>query len=282
MRSLRVTLILGALTLLGGCATRLPMGARPGPFDQPFRRFNPPAPARPVPGTQPKQAIGAGPSSTRSAASAAAEVTRVPPAIDPRKALSIARSLVGKKQLQVDGQRFPNDCTGLIAAAYASSGLELLSSARATDNGVTAMYRFAQRHGRVYETGKPTPGDLVFFRETYDQNRDGRANDGLTHVGIVDEVEPDGTVTVIHRVSRGVVRYRMNLTHRTSRRDPRTGRAINDYLRAPGSGQKSVLTGQLFAAYGSLVPPDSTRGKKPPSEPGAEPGPAQRDQVARR
>jgi hypothetical protein len=94
----------------------------------------------------------------------------------------------------------------------------------------------------------------VFFRETYDQNRDGRRNDGLTHVGLVDEVEADGTVVVIHRVKRGVVRYRMNLARPNLRRDPRTGEVINDMLRAPGAGRVPVLTGQLFASYGSVLP----------------------------
>ncbi len=106
----------------------------------------------------------------------------------------------------------------------------------------------------MFEKGTPVPGDLVFFRETYDQNRDGRTNDGLTHVGLVERVLEDGTVTVIHRVSRGVVRYRMNLAHPLARKDPASGRAINDYLRAPGSGEKGVLTGQLFSAYASLLP----------------------------
>jgi hypothetical protein len=98
------------------------------------------------------------------------------------------------------------------------------------------------------------PGDLVFFRETYDQNRDGRRNDGLTHVGLVEDVDAAGTVTVIHRVSRGVVRYRMNLARPEVQKDPRTGAVLNDRLRAPGRGRPQVLTGQLFAAYATLLP----------------------------
>ena len=94
----------------------------------------------------------------------------------------------------------------------------------------------------------------MFFRETYDRNRDGRHNDGLTHVALVDEVAADGTVVLIHRVSRGVVRYRMNLARPGVHKDPRTGGVLNDMLRAPGGGKKSALTGQLFVAYGSVLP----------------------------
>jgi hypothetical protein len=73
-------------------------------------------------------------------------------------------------------------------------------------------------------------------------------------VGIVDQVEEDGTVTVIHRVKRGVVRYRMNLSRPSVAKDPRNGKILNDTLRAPGPGKSFALTGQLFAAYATLLP----------------------------
>jgi hypothetical protein len=96
---------------------------------------------------------------------------------------------------------------------------------------------------------------LVFFRETYDLNRDGRMNDGLTHVGIVESVDRGSTVSIIHRVNRGVVRYRMNLDRPGVHRDSSTGDVLNDYLRPPGQNQALTLTGQLFAGYGALFPP---------------------------
>jgi cell wall-associated NlpC family hydrolase len=168
--------------------------------------------------------------------------------------LSTARALVGKPQVKVGGRTYPSDCTGLVEAVYAQAGLSLKSVSKPGDNGVTALYRYALNNGRVYNGGKPLPGDLVFFRETYDQNRDGRRNDGLTHVGIVDQVDTNGTVTVIHRVKRGVVRYRMNLSQPKVSKDPNTGKILNDTLRAPGAGKTFALTGQLFAAYASVLP----------------------------
>ena len=177
------------------------------------------------------------------------------PASNPReRVLTTARALVGQPTVQVNGRRYPADCTALIEATYAQAGVKFRGTLKPGDNGVTALYRYARANGRVYTEGRPVPGDLVFFRETYDQNRDGRRNDGLTHVGLVDGVDPDGTVTVIHRVKRGVVRYRMNLARPHLPRDPRTGEVLNDMLRNPGPGQTHVLTGQLFAAFGSVLP----------------------------
>jgi hypothetical protein len=182
------------------------------------------------------------------------QVRPSPPAGSREDVLAAARGLVGSSKVRLAGRTWPDDCTGFVEAVYARAGVSFRGAGVAGDNGVTAMYRYARSHGRVYTKGQPKPGDLVFFRETYDQNRDGRRNDGLTHVGVVDEIEGDGTVVVIHRVKRGVVRYRMNLAKPSLRRDPRTGEVLNDMLRAPGAGKMPVLTGQLFASYGSVLP----------------------------
>ena len=84
----------------------------------------------------------------------------------------------------------------------------------------------------------PNPGDLVFFDDTHDRNHDGRRNDPLTHVGIVVRTESDGTVVFAHRLDRGVVLGRMNLS------DPgvRTvgGRVVNDWLREGGAVRGSA------------------------------------------
>ena len=157
--------------------------------------------------------------------------------------VAAARSLVGK--------HFGDDCTGLVRAVFRVRSVDLLADAEPGDNGVTAIYRFALGRGRVFTGGHPLPGDLVFFHDTWDQNGDGRVNDGLTHVGLVESIDPDGTVSVIHRVQRGVVRYRMNLQHPSIRQDAKTGAVLNDYLRPKGRGP-AVLTGQLFAAYATL------------------------------
>lgn len=185
------------------------------------------------------------------------ESARRPAAPEPargarERVLATARGLVGRTKIQVGGRRFGSDCTGLVRAAFAPEGIDLLRHAEPGDNGVTAIWRFASTRGRLYRGGWPVAGDLVFFRETYDQNRDGRINDGLTHVGLVDGVAGDGTITVIHRVSRGVVRYQMNLRHPHQHREPASGKVWNDYLREPGSSRQ-VLTGELFASYATLL-----------------------------
>jgi cell wall-associated NlpC family hydrolase len=274
---MRLGALLVAVAVMTGCATGTPLGFRVAAEDIRHRPATPPSMPRevpspnsaPLPRPAPRPQVAAKPASSPKKPAtvvkasapkrpAAAVVKRTEPRPSPagrEEVLATARALLGQTQLVVDGRRYPADCIGLVQAAYARAGIAFRGAEKAGDNGVTAMYRYAQAHGRVYTGGRPVPGDIVFFRETYDQNRDGRRNDGLTHVGLVDAVDERGTVTVIHRVKRGVVRYRMNLAKKDQRRDAKTGETLNDVLRPPGPGQRQVLTGQLFVAYATLLPP---------------------------
>ncbi len=223
------------LILLCGCATQGPAGGRAM-----FMRYEPFARAaatREIPSTpvvEPERPA----------------LTVAPDARD--RAVTAAHSLLGKTRITVAGKRYGDDCTGFVRAVYEPLGVDLMTAAKKGDNGVTAMWRFALEHGRVFD-GAPSPGDLVFFKETYDLNRDGRVNDGLTHIGVVEAVEKDGTVLVIHRVARGVVRYRMNLAQPTVAKST-GGRRLNDWLRTESPGSKPKLTGELFAGFATLLP----------------------------
>ena len=171
-------------------------------------------------------------------------------------ALAAARFL-GRSQVEVEGNRFTYDCSGLARGVYFAHGVDLYDGLRPTGqtNGVRLIYRHIRRYGRLHHGPTVYPGDLVFFHNTWDFNDDGRLNDLLTHIGVVERVEHDGTVVFVSRVSGGIERYRMNLrypdVHRTS-----DGRVLNDYLRRKGfrdHDETPYLTGQLFATFGTLL-----------------------------
>jgi peptidoglycan DL-endopeptidase CwlO len=169
------------------------------------------------------------------------------------RVLRTAQAMVGRTKVVVNGQRFGDDCTGLVRAAYSGLGFNIMSEGERGENAVTAIWRFASHHGRTYAGGAPIAGDLVFFQETYDRNRDGHTNDGLTHIGVVESVDEMGTVQVIHRVARGVVRYRMNLKFRELKA-LEDGTQVNDWLRSRGAHR---LTAQLFYSFATLLPVES-------------------------
>ncbi len=238
MRSLWLS---AALTLIAtGCATGAPIGGRQFYADR-YEPFARPASTREIPDPEDQ-------------APAASPLVIAPGARD--TAVGTAQALLGKSKVVVHGKTYGDDCTSFMRALYEPLGVNLLSEAEPGDNGVTAMWRFASRHGRIFGGGRPLPGDLVFFKETYDLNRDGQANDGLTHIGLVEDVEEDGTVLVIHRVARGVVRYRMNLSTPTQLRTS-GGKRLNDWLRTEAPGSKPRLTAELFAGFATLLPVES-------------------------
>jgi hypothetical protein len=156
--------------------------------------------------------------------------------------------LVGARKL---GGGVPNDCSGFVRLAYLAAGIDLVAHGfLAGENAVSAIFRRALEVGAVHQRA-PRPGDLVFFRETYDRNRDGRRNDGMTHIGVVESVATDGTVTFIHRGARGVARGRLNLADPTTRQRGQGGPVLNDYIRAASKGTRAYLAGELFAAFAS-------------------------------
>ena len=171
---------------------------------------------------------------------------RLEPTAAPRNRLAArAASLVGLSTLRVVVPHLPDDCTGLVRAVYEDSGIELMLAAERGDNGVTAMYRLAFEKNALH-TQAPAPGDLVFFRETYDRNRDGKHNDGLTHVGVVESVDTLGTVTFVHRSGSGVTRSKLNPGAPLDKRR-------NDFLRPAKHGEPALLSGELFVTFASGV-----------------------------
>ena len=163
---------------------------------------------------------------------------------------------VGQSRIQVGGRNFNPDCSGFVRGVYASQRVDLYSGLGELDggNGVGRIYTHMVEHGRIHYGPTVHPGDLVFFHNTWDFNGDGLPNDPLTHIGVVEKVEPDGTVLFVSALSRGIERYRMNLQHPDVHKTA-DGRVFNDFLRrkrfSDGLGTH-YLAGQLFAAFGTL------------------------------
>jgi len=181
--------------------------------------------------------------------------------------LAGARDSLGDPEL--DGRRLPTDCSGYVRALYARAGVDLFSEGRRADNGVRAIVRWVEIHGVLHRQKVPDPGDLVFFDNSYDRNGDGRLNDPLTHVGLVEEVLADGTALIVHATNHGIVREPMNLLrpHQTAGED---GRTINAPLRRKGRSDSPYtphLMSELFAGFGRVLPQPGISRAAAPSPP---------------
>ncbi len=168
---------------------------------------------------------------------------------------TVAGDAVGGGALTVAGERFRMDCSGVARGIYAKAGVRLGTVDAATldgaHNDTHVLFELARVQGSLRRRD-PLPGDLAFFDDTYDQNRNGLQDDALSHVAVVERVLDDGTVLLVHRIGNGVVRARMNLEHPHDRTDAQ-GQPLNHYLRAARGSTPARTTAELFVAYGSFA-----------------------------
>jgi hypothetical protein len=142
------------------------------------------------------------------------------------------------------------------AFAQALFGSPALADAGHVPGGepnVVANLYLRLRHARMtYGDPPPAAGDLVFLHNTRDVNRNQRTDDWYVTVGVVTEVESDGTVTFIAPGVRAVEALRLNLEHPKARRDEGRQALLNSYVR-PRRLEDPPLThylaGELFAGF---------------------------------
>lgn len=242
---MRLFALLTTAALTAGCAHR---GIQmPGPTHR--MGHTPPAYADTL-----EAAPADAPPAEVAAAPAAQEQAEPPPARQARRrrgrsqgeaVAQGAAELLGKRKMTGGGQSFRYDCSGMVAAAHARAGTDLSGSSR-------NLFDQSRQAGVLHRKKVPHPGDVAFFDDTYDRNNNRRRDDDLTHVAVVESVAGDGTITLVHKGSKGVVRIEMNLKRPHDRRDE-AGRELNDHLRAASARDNGpTLTAELWRAFGSL------------------------------
>ena len=157
---------------------------------------------------------------------------------DVRAAVDTAQSLVGRRDVVVDGRDYGAGCAAVVRAAFDHAGKPLPSDAR------TASALLAVARGRnAMRTGiRCSPGDVVFLSD--------RPGGAVAHVGIVTGVEPDGTAVVVHRLARGIAKMRVNLGYPGRVSDPATGKRLNDTLQV---GKSTAPAGSLVVGVATLL-----------------------------
>lgn len=121
-------------------------------------------------------------------------------------------------------------------------------------NGVKIIHDFVSKVGVMFQLEEEIgEGDIVFFDNTYDRNRDRKVNDPLTHIGIIQRIYPDQTIEFLHHMQGGIQTGYLNL--KNPDRHQMGDRAINTFLRRRTRGDKKgtrYMASHLFASFGSL------------------------------
>jgi hypothetical protein len=111
------------------------------------------------------------------------------------------------------------------------------------------LHQVLSRDGFIYTSTVPKIADVVFFKGTIDP----RVNK-VSHVGIVSDINRDGTVRILNYTSKGVTVLHMNLSTPGVHINE-NGDIKNDFLRKKLSSSDSVklLSGELFCCFGDLL-----------------------------
>lgn len=163
--------------------------------------------------------------------------------------IDYAASLIGTSNLRPINRNFKNDCSGFVNGVYAVKRRKIAYANVRKDRSLSeSLFLTMEGRGLAFMEGRPNIADAVFFRNTYQT-----PYNSVTHVGLVEKVGDDGTVSILHYASGRVGRISMNLRHPDTHKD-QAGRIINDYVRKDpsGRGRKDYLAGSLFHAFGDV------------------------------
>ncbi|GEM_PF-3113667 len=137
-----------------------------------------------------------------------------------------------------------------VMAIYQLNGVDL-SSIKSPMPTIGELYQHAFTNKLVYQSTKPAIGDLAFFHNTVDRNRDGRWNDWHTLVGIVESIDKDETITILTYQTNKIERIQLNLKYPELQKGKK-GQVLNTQIR-PNEGAQKGTTAKLFAGFANLL-----------------------------
>ena len=168
----------------------------------------------------------------------------------PENTLQYMASLVGQPYAKRDGKSYRNDCSGTTRAIYDSLGISLgYAPSNAGENDATTIYNSVLKNGLI-DQKNVAPLDLIFFDNTYDRNNNGKLDDKLTHVGVVEKIFPDKTILFVHYMGKSIIRSRMNLLFPDLQHHPQSRERVNHLLRRASRKHKGLSAAKLFAGFG--------------------------------
>lgn len=173
--------------------------------------------------------------------------------------VELARSYIGKATLTLGSKKhFTDEAPLFVRAVLKQAGHDPFEGKKRwkTANKVMWIWFHSKQANTVHFQKRPNVGDVVFFNNTFDLNRDKLTNDWFSHVGIVEEIDADGTVTFIQRGPEGIGRRKMNLLQPRARRDPSNSKVWNSVLRLASkadNAQVPRLSSELFAGFATFA-----------------------------
>lgn len=150
----------------------------------------------------------------------------------------------GSHPVTAKGAHSPHHSSGYVAAVLIQNEIEVTESAA---KNPADLYKMCKSKGSV-QHDSARPGDLVFFHNVVDVNRDGRNNDWYSHVAVVEGVT-NGVYTVQGYAFGSLQKHQLRLA-----KDEPTD--ASSRLREPSAQDPpftQYYTSELFAGFCSIL-----------------------------
>jgi hypothetical protein len=170
--------------------------------------------------------------------------------------IQIAEESIGLKTVPyIKGINLTSDCIGFVRYVYYRAGLDLVKAYGNGRGGVSSLYDGLKKYDFIYDTRVPRPGDILFFDNTYDINRNKIWDDPLSHIAIVSKIGRHNTIYYVHFGQSGVEEGRINLfypnTHAFKQKDGSLY-IVNSFLRrdrGEGYSKKEYISASFYRAF---------------------------------
>ena len=152
------------------------------------------------------------------------------------------------------GKKDGGDCSGFVSLVNKNinnvyfSETNLLKFYGENGSKSQAIYNLYKKRNLISQTS-PKLGDLVFFNNTTSQTK-GKNKQTITHLGIIDRIEDDGTIRFIHNTRGKNKSGFINLFQKNSHKIG--GKEVNSYIVACKGGDATCLTSNRFAGFGKV------------------------------
>ncbi|RAZ52441.1 NlpC/P60 family protein [Campylobacter hyointestinalis] len=150
-------------------------------------------------------------------------------------------------------KKLGNDCSGFVSLVNEDSK-SLYFDENIVNNFYDKNGRKSQAIFNLYKSQNkisytdPKPGDLVFFNNTTSRTNKSK-NKAITHLGIIDKVESNGTITFMHNINGKNIKSVMNLNHKNTHK--LNGKKINAYIILKCQTPACLISNK-FAGFGKV------------------------------
>ena len=170
------------------------------------------------------------------------------PAVAAKPEVAKAQAVAPKHDVRPNMSQTIPFSLAYILDVYKVNGVDL--AAKTSARSTAELYQYAFKQKSVYHTSRPAIGDLAFFHNTADRNRDGRWNDWHSLIGIVESIDDQDTITILVFTSQ-LERIKLNLKYPELHKSKK-GDILNSQLR-PNEGSQVGTSAKLFAGFANLL-----------------------------